>query len=55
MFEKKTLLHSIERGGLVFLAFTITTLMASNPEWGTVTLGSIAYAILHWVTSNLEK
>lgn len=54
MFDKGTLLHSIERAALVFVAFSITTLMASHPEWGTVTLGSIAYAIIHWAVSNLE-
>lgn len=54
MFQTGSVLHSIERGALVFLAFGITTLMASNPEWGTITLGSIAYTILHYITTKLE-
>ncbi len=55
MFEKGTILHSIYRGILVFIAFGITTLMQSNPQWEIVTVGAIGSTIVHWIASNLEK
>ncbi len=48
-------MHSLYRGVLVFVAFGITTMMAGNPEWGTVTVGALASALLHFVASTLEK
>jgi hypothetical protein len=54
MFTKGTVLHSAYRGVLVFLAFAITTMLAGNPEWGTVTIGSIGAAVVHFIASQLE-
>lgn len=54
MFTQGTVAHSIYRGVLVFGAFTVTTLMLSHPEWGTITLGSIAAAFVHYIASKLE-
>lgn len=46
--------HSLYRGVLVFAAFAITTVLAGNPEWGTITIGSIAAAVVHYIASRLE-
>lgn len=54
MFTQGTVLHSVYRGVLVFVAFGITTLLAGNPEWGTITIGSIGAAIIHFIASKLE-
>jgi hypothetical protein len=54
MFTQGTLVHSLYRGALVFVAFGMTTLMAGNPEWGTVTLGALASAFVHYLASQLE-
>lgn len=54
MFTKGTIAHSLYRGVLVFVAFAITTMVAGHPEWGTITLGSIGAAVVHWIASQLE-
>lgn len=54
MFTKGTALHSMYRGVLVFFAFGVTTMMAGNPEWATVTVGSIAAAFVHYIATLLE-
>lgn len=54
MFEKGTIMHSVYRGLLVFASFGLVTLFNAYPEWGTVTLGAIVSAIVHYVASNLE-
>lgn len=55
MFTQKSILNSAYRGVLVFIAFAITTLIAGHPEWGTITIGSIGAAIVHFIASQLEK
>ena len=55
MLQKGTVLHSMYRGALVFVSFGIVTLMMGHTEWGTITLGSIATALVHFIASQLEK
>lgn len=54
ILKKGTVAHSIYRGVLVFAAFAITTLMAGNPQWRLITVGSIAAAVIHFIASQLE-
>lgn len=53
MFESGTFLHSIWRGFQVFLVFGITTVFAQNPQWADVTIGSLAFIVVHYFEGKL--
>ncbi len=53
MFTSGTVVHSIYRGVLVFVSFAVTTILAGNPQWGEITVGSIVFALAHFITSQL--
>jgi len=52
-FTQGTVAHSIWRGILSFAVFGITTVLAHHPEWGTITVASIAFAVTHYIETQI--
>lgn len=38
---------------MVFAVFALTTVLTQHPEWGTITIGSLGFAVVHFIESKL--
>lgn len=49
MFKPGTIGHSLWRGAMVFVIMGVTTALSGNPEWGTITVGSLLITLVHFL------
>jgi hypothetical protein len=55
MLTQGTFIHSVYRAVLAFISFAIPLVFTQFPDLQTVTVGSIAYGIIHYLASQLER
>jgi ABC-type uncharacterized transport system permease subunit len=54
MLTQGTFAHSVYRAVLAFLSFAIPLAFTAYPDLQTVTVGSVLFAILHYLSSKVE-
>lgn len=39
---------------MAFAVFTVTALFAAHPEWAQITIGSVVFAVIHYLASKFD-
>jgi hypothetical protein len=55
IFTQGTIWHSVYRGVMAFVVFALTAVLTQHPEWGTATIGGIAFAVVHYLEAKLQS